>query len=169
MPFKLFNLLRSRRGVTLVETIIFTAIGSMLLFTVSTVYISGLNSRAFINAQQRLLYVDKFVHATLQEELASSNQIITPVSGAGSVLSFYSVDEGGVVTFSHSDTDLLMTIVSVNAGALNSIDVRIIDFQVTRFSGSPDAVRIEVVYETDTMHGRVIQHTNAFSVTLKYD
>lgn len=151
------------------ETIIFTAIGSMLLLTVSTVYSSGLNSRAFIDAQQRLLYVDKFVHATILDEISSANEIKTPATGSGAVLAFYSVDEGDIVTFSHSDTDLSMFIGATDAGVLNSLGVRISSFEVTRLSQAPGAVRIEISYVADSTRDRSIQHDNAFSVTLKYD
>src|SRR3989338_8595181 len=98
MRFKSYNL--PLKGTTLVETLLFAAIGSVILIAMSAIYFSGLNSRTLIDAQQRLLTVDQFVFATLQSTIISASSITQPVSGSDTQLAFYSSEEASTLTFS---------------------------------------------------------------------
>lgn len=167
MRFKSYNL--PLKGTTLVETLLFAAIGSVILIAMSAIYFSGLNSRTLIDAQQRLLTVDQFVFATLQSTIISASSITQPVSGSDTQLAFYSSEEASTLTFFRTATNLSMTIGGQEPLLLNTLGVRVIDFQVTRLFSVPDAVRVAITYEVDTTSGRVIQYQNAFTFLLRYE
>lgn len=166
MPFKLFNHLR--KGTTLVETLIFTAVGSILLLSISSVFISGLYARGLVDAQQRLVYVDEFIFSRLQSWLNSSPSIQTPVSGTTQQLVFSLLD-GGTMTVELSGADLLFSNSIPESGTLNSLDVRVTRFDVTRLNEDSDTVRIEVTYEVSTSAQHTIEHSTIYTFSSFYD
>lgn len=167
MHLKSFN--QPPKGTTLIETLIFTAIGSILLLSASSVYFSGLQSNALIDAQQHLFYVENFVYSTLQLEITSSNNILTPISGTENSLVFYNAKRGGNVSISLDGTNLLLDVGVEGPVILNSMDVRVNKFNVTRLQGSPHVVRVEVGYEVDSIRNSVIQYNDTYTFTLKYE
>ena len=166
MPSKSFN--HPRKGTTLVEILIFTAVGSLLLFSISSVYISGLRARTLVDAQQRLLYADEFVMAILQSWIVSSSDIASPTTGTTNNLSITALD-GSSRTLQLSGTDLTYTTSLPDSGTLNPVGVRITQFDVTRVTGSPDTVRVEMTYEVDTSTQRVLEHETVYTLTTSYD
>ncbi|MEK7620362.1 MAG: hypothetical protein AAB413_03950 [Patescibacteria group bacterium] len=165
MRFKSSN--QPHKGTTLVEILIFTAVGSILLLSVSSIYFSGLRSRTLVDAQQRVVYVDEFVLATLESWLTSSPSIQVPATGTTQQLIFSTL-EGGSVTVERSGTDLVYSTSLLETGTLNSLGIRVTRFDVTRLSGNADTVRVEISYEVDTSIGRTIEYTNVYSFSSFY-
>jgi len=159
MPSKLSN--HPHRGATLVETLIATAIASVLLFAIGLTYLSGLLTRGIVDAQQRLIYVDQFVFAALQTETSSMQTISSPVSGVSNELVFTDASLD-TVTIAQVGTDVVLTREGNPSVTLNALGIRINTFQVTRILGDTEAVRIDVIYEVDSVRGRLIEHTTTY-------
>lgn len=157
------------KGTTLVETLIFTAIGSMLMVAVSSIYISALNTRSLVDSQQKIIYVDSFIRASIESEFLSSHQITSPVTGSSTVLSFFSEISGNDVAYSLSGSDLQEILGVSEPIVLNSLGVRVTDFSVVRLVGSPAAVRIHIEFEADSVRGRVINYSDDYTLTTRYE
>ena len=166
------NLIKFRnsqhRETTLVEVLIFTAVGSILLVSISSVYLSGLRARALVDAQQRLVYADEFVLATLQSWVHSASSIQTPASGTSNQLVF-TPQEGGSTTVELSGTDLQYSTSLLEMGTLNALGIDVTRFDVTRMSGEPDTIRIEITYQVGTSTQRVLEHSTVYAFSTFYE
>jgi Tfp pilus assembly protein PilW len=166
MPSKLSN--HPHRGSTLIETLIATVIASVLLVAVSAIFISGLETGNIIDAQQRLVYVDEFIFASLQTETHSMQTITVPASGSLNQF-VYTDATGETVTIEQVGTDLVLTRGSADMITLNSVGIRVTTFEVTRITGTIPAVNISMTYEADSVRGKTIEHSNRYTLSSHYE
>lgn len=158
------------RGFSLIETIIFTAIASITVAVAGQIFISGLNTQSLINAEQTLITNARFIETSIFSRLTNSNTILQPTSGSASVLEFESVNSAeNPVFFSITGDDLFMTLAGSEVVQLNTNDVSVTEFSVTRLSGSPATVQIDFTLEMGTTSGATPTLEKSHTFTLRYE
>lgn len=167
MHFKSSN--QPLKGTTLVEVLVFTSIAATLLLAIGGIFVSGLNTRAIIEVQQRISATDRFVAFAFESEIVQSNAVIAPASGSGATLSIYDAVNSRTVTFSKVGDVIEMQRGTDPAVLLNDSDVRVRSFNVTRLSGTPHSVKVDITYEMNTSAIRTIEHVTSFTFTLRYE
>lgn len=161
---------QARKGVTLVETLIFTAIAAVVLLVSGQILVSGLSTRSIIDAQQSLNINKRFISLSIQSRIENANAIIEPQVGIGSVLEFDSADASLYpVRIEWVEDDLIQTVGTGPAQQLNQDHVRVTGFEVTRLNGPPDAVRVRISYEVDTFSGATPSTSSETTYTIRYE
>ena len=160
----------SSRGFTLIETLLYMALSVTGLAVLTSVLISSLNTRSLIYAQQRLVENQQLNELTLLKRLGEATTITTPASGSASqlVINSPTIAESPV-TFQVTNSVLTMKLGSASPIALTSTDVRVTGFTVTRLSGSPPSMSIDITYAADTASGATPTATTSFTYTLRYE
>lgn len=156
-------------GFTLIEVIIYVALLGIGLTALVYVYIAGIETQSLVKTEQKLLDVRRVVELTLRSRLEESQSVTTPASGTSNQLVITSPTASeSPVTFAISGTILTMQLGSDQPINLTSSDVRVTTFTVTRLSGSPHAVEIDIVFEADAAKATVTS-TSTFTSTLRYE
>lgn len=158
-----------RRGFSLIEVLIYVAILGIAFVALMAMFQSGAQSSVLVEAQNRLLDVERTAQGILQSKIGTATSVTTPASGSGSTLVLASpVAAENPVTFALSGTQLTMKLGAGAAAPITPADVRVTSFSVLRLSGSPAGVR--VTFQTETDAGTVlIPGSVTFSSLLRYD
>ena len=160
----------SSRGFTLIETLVYMALSAAGMLVLVSMLISGLNTRSLIYSQQRLVENQQFNELTLLKRLGEATTVTTPAGGEANQLVIDSGVSGeNPVTFQVTNQVLTMTLGDQAPIALTSSDVAVTDFTVTRLSGTPPSIAIEITYAADTASGARPTVTTSLTYTLRYE
>ncbi|TAK04689.1 hypothetical protein EPO33_01700 [Patescibacteria group bacterium] len=159
-----------RHGFTLIETVIYTALLVSGMAVLTTILLSGLNTRSLITGEQQLVSNQQLAELTIVERLGQAGAVITPASATSTQLVINSpTPSDDPVTFQVTDGVMTMTLGLQAPVALTSDAVRVSAFTVTRLTATPPSVRIAVTYETDTASGATPRIDSAFTYTLRHE
>ncbi len=137
--------MRTKRGFTLIEIIIYTLIVSSILvsmvYITRTMYETRARVRASIILQENL----RFALARITDKIREADGVVTPESGSGSVLSLAMNDPADdPTTVTLADGIILMSEGGGANNALTSSEVEVVGLTFTRSSGETPIVRIEM-------------------------
>lgn len=157
------------KGSTLIEVLVFTSIAATMMMAVGGVFVSGLNTRAIIEAQQQISSIDRFIAFSLESEIMNADSISFPLSGSSETLIIHDAVNARMITFSKVGDRLQIQRGIDPSEFLNELDVRIQSFNVTRLTGTPGAVKVDIVYEMNTSSVRTLEHPTSFTFVLRYE
>lgn len=139
----------------------------MVLFAISAAFLSGMDTRAGIDAQQHISAVNRSIELQLSKYADEAGSINLPVSGSDIKVEFEN-DSGQRTMFSYTGDDVDLLIDDILVDTLGSLNVNITQFDVTKLNADPDAVRIDIGYEASTFRSRTLQFSTSFTFTNHY-
>ncbi len=159
-----------RHGFTLIETVIYTALLVSGMVVLTTILMSGLNTRSLITGEQQLVSNQQLAELTMVERLGQAGAVITPASATSTQLVISSpTPSEDPVTFQVTGGILTMTLGVQAPIALTSETIRVSAFTVTRLTATPPSLQIAISYETDTATGATPRIDSAFTYTLRHE
>ena len=159
-----------RTGFTLIETVLYTALLVSGMVVLTTILISGLNTRSLITGEQQLVSNQQLAELTIVERLGQAGSVVAPTSATSTQLVINSpTPSDDPVTFQVTDGILTMTLGVQAPIALTNNTVRVFAFTVTRLTATPPSVQIAITYETDTASGATPRIDSVFTYTLRHE
>jgi len=160
-----------QNGFSLLETLIYVAIAATSMVVVTAVFISSLQTKSVITAQQLLLDAERVAEQQIVSRLEEAGQVLAPAAaGFGATLTIDSPTASeSPVTFSLADETLQMMLGTASSVPITPERVRVTDFSVERLEGTPPTLAISITTAADTGGGRTISHLSEITYTLRYE
>lgn len=134
-----------RKGFTLIEILIYTALLGMIMGAAILITKSSLEARAKNRSALILNENMHFAITRLEARVHAAIDITAPASGSANSLTLSMTDSSKNPTvFNLSGGVLKITESSGNATALTSDEIEITNLTFTRLTGTPTAVRIQL-------------------------
>ncbi len=140
-----------QKGFTMIETLIYLAIFSMVITgVVASAYIL-LESSGKVQTKAMILQEEQFMLGTVERLVGDAASVSAPTAGSsGTTLSILTFG-GAAYSFTLSGTDLLL-----NGIALNNTSVRVTDISFQRSAVSPDGITAEFTVSANAPNGQVV-------------
>lgn len=145
------------RGFTLIETLVYLALFSLLMGGIASAayLLSASSSRLTTNAM--LLQEEQFILAKIERAIASANTVSTPAAGAtGNTLTL----PGAVFTLSGGDAFL-------DGARLNNTNVTVDALTFTRSAAAPDSITTHVAMSAKTDSGMTLSQAATSTMYLR--
>ena len=169
MRFKLSNL-QNKRGFTLIEMVIFTAIASIVITASAQIFIASLSTRTIIRGEQLILTDARFMEHVILSRAEMITSITEPASGSSSRFEFTTATPAeSPVVFELVDNDVFMTVGTDSPVQLNNPAVQVTSFTIEHLAGSPSSLALSFDLETETFSGATPNLTVNETFTLLYE
>ncbi len=139
------------RGFTLIETLVYLAIFSVLISSVVMAAYLLLQSGGKVQTQAMVIQEEQFVMATIMRHVGDANSISVPAAGTiGTALTLRSFG-GTIHTISLSDSDILL-----NGVALNNTSVRMKNLSFQRSASAPESITVKFITSANVPNGQTV-------------
>lgn len=145
------------RAFTLIETLIYLALFSVLIGGIASAMYLLIQSSGKVQANAILLQEEQFIMATIERVVGAATTVSLPgAGGSGSTL----MVNGNAITL--SGTDVLLNGI---AGELNNTNVRVTRLVFSRTAALPVGITTAITVETNTPNGQLLSYSAS---TTKY-
>lgn len=161
--------MRTLRGFTLVEMILYVTLFAIVTGVLASVYANNLLADRLAKREQDLNETRQLVSYRIRELVQSAGQITSPASGSSATLTVAGAGvTDGPVSLSVTNGTLYVDTASASPAAITPPDVTVSGFTATRVGNTPPGVDVSMTL-TASAGTESVSDAVSLSVMLRYE